>query len=61
MTGRILGMTDYDYDEYREVMNQALKTMNELLDDFEHMEVRKMNDTDRTRRDNKFGIKTNAN
>ena len=28
-------MTDYDYDTYCEVMEQALKTMNELLDSFE--------------------------
>ena len=54
-------MTDYNYDDYREVMKQALKTMNELLDDFEHIEVRKMNDTDRTQQNNKFGIKTNTN
>lgn len=25
-------MTDYEYDEYQEVMKQALLTMNELLD-----------------------------
>lgn len=28
-------MTDYEYDEYQEVMKQALLTMNELLDVFE--------------------------
>ena len=28
-------MSDYDYDTYYEVMQQALKTMNELLDSFE--------------------------
>ena len=28
-------MTDYEYDEYQEVMKQALQTMNELLDSFE--------------------------
>ena len=28
-------MTDYEYDEYQEVIKQALQTMNELLDSFE--------------------------
>ena len=28
-------MIDYDYDIYYEVMQQALKTMNELLDSFD--------------------------
>ena len=28
-------MTDYEYDEYQEVMEQALQTMNEVLDSFE--------------------------
>lgn len=28
-------MTDYDYGDYCEVMKQALKTMDELLDSFE--------------------------
>ena len=28
-------MTNYDYDTYCEVMEQALKTMDELLDSFE--------------------------
>jgi hypothetical protein len=28
-------MTDYDYDDYCEVMEQALITMRELLDGFE--------------------------
>ena len=31
-------MTDYEYDEYQEVMKQALQTMNELLNDFEPQE-----------------------
>jgi len=31
-------MTDYEYDEYQEVMKQALQTMNELLDSFEPQE-----------------------
>ncbi len=31
-------MTDYEYDEYQEVMEQALQTMNELLDSFEPQE-----------------------
>ena len=28
-------MTDYEYDDYFEVMKQALDTMNRLLDGFE--------------------------
>ena len=31
-------MTDYEYDEYQEVMKKALHTMNELLDSFEPQE-----------------------
>ena len=31
-------MTDYEYDEYQEVMKQALQSMNELLNDFEPRE-----------------------
>lgn len=31
-------MTDYEYNEYQEVMRQALQTMNELLDFFEPQE-----------------------
>ena len=31
-------MTDYEYDEYQEVMKQALLTMNELLNAFELQE-----------------------
>ena len=34
-------MTDYDYDTYCEVMESALKTMDELLDSFEaHNEIK---------------------
>lgn len=28
-------MTDYEYDEYLEVMKQSLETMNKLLDNLE--------------------------
>ena len=31
-------MTDYEYDDYQEVMKQALQTMNELLNDFDPQE-----------------------
>ena len=31
-------MTDYEYDEYQEVMEQALQTMNELLNHFDSQE-----------------------
>jgi hypothetical protein len=37
-------MTDYEYDEYQEVMKQALLTMNELLDAFEPQESEVRND-----------------
>lgn len=31
-------MVDYEYDDYREVINDALRTMNELLDKMEESE-----------------------
>lgn len=37
-------MTDYEYDEYLEVMKQSLETMNKLLDDFESKTEKEVND-----------------
>ena len=39
-------MVDYDYDTYREVMDSALKTMMELIDELEKDKKERDDDQD---------------